>query len=402
MNLLSLAERLADIDAAPIRLHADRCVHARDKSAACDACVSACPVDALHLNGAITLDAAACKVCGACLHVCPTGAFDGDDGVVDLLKCVARLEPARTIELACAQHPAPEKGAPDVEAVVRTTGCLAALGPSAYTGLIAMGLQRVSVRLDACAECPIGQARASIMTTLRDARQLLALYGLADRVVELPTVSVRKNRSVYAAKNPPLSRRGLFRMFAAEGPRQIARVLTDEIDQSKIKSPSPERRRLINTLRHLPPADESALLGDLPFAHLTVNDTCITCGVCARICPTGALNLTTGEDNTYRLAFTSAACIACDACVQFCEPAALKRTGATLGEVLSGDVIELRSGTLHSCPKCGAKFAAEIGRELCPTCEFRQKNPFGSRLPPGVLGRRTAAQVARAEPELNK
>jgi hypothetical protein len=113
--------------------------------------------------------------------------------------------------------------------------------------LIAMGLQRVSVRLDACAACPIGQAQTSIMTTLRDARQLLAVYGLADRVVELSTVTVRKNRPVYTAKNPPLSRRGLFRMFAAEGPRQIARVLTDKrINQ--IKSPSPERRPIM--LRH--------------------------------------------------------------------------------------------------------------------------------------------------------
>lgn len=402
MNLLSLAERLAALEVAPIRLVTDRCVHARDKSAACDACVRACPVSALYLNGSIALDVEACKVCGACLHVCPTGAFDGDDGVVDLLKCVARLEPARVIELACAQHPAPEKGAPDVEAVVRTTGCLAALGPSAYIGLIAMGAQRVSVRVDACAECPIGQARASIMTTLSEARQLLALYGLDDRVVELPTVADRENRPVYAAKNPPLSRRGLFRLLAAEGPRQIARVLTDETDQSKIKSPSLERRRLINTLRHLPAANESIFLGNLPFAHLTVDDTCTACGVCTRICPTGALNLITGEDNTYRLSFTSAACIACDACVQLCEPAALKRTEATFGEVLSGDVIELRSGRLQACPKCGAKFAAAADGELCPVCEFRQKNPFGSRLPPSVLRRRPAAQVAQAEPELKR
>ena len=397
MNLLSLAERLAALEVAPIRLHADRCVHARDKSATCDACVRACPVNALHLNGAITLDTEACKVCGACLHVCPTGAFDGEDGISDLLKCVARLEPARVIELACAQHPAPEKGTPDVEAVVRTTGCLAALGPSAYIGLMAMGLQRVSVRLDACAECPIGPARTSIMTTLIEARRLLALYGLADRVVEIPAVSARKNRPVYTAKNPPLSRRGLFRMFAAEGPRQIARVLTDNADQSPIKSPSFERRRLINALRHLPAANDSIALDALPFAHITVNDRCTACGVCARSCPTGALKLITGDDSTYQLSFTSAACIACEACVQLCEPAAIERTAATLGEVLSSEAVELRSGMLRSCTKCGVKFAAEPDHELCPVCEFRRKNPFGSRLPPGVLRRRMAAPVLEKE-----
>ena len=397
MNLLSLAERLAALEVAPIRLQADRCVHTRDKSATCDACVRACPVDALHLNGTTTLDTEACKVCGACLHVCPTGALDGDDGISDLLKCVARLEPACVIELACARHSAPEKGQSDVEAVVRTTGCLAALGPSAYTGLIAMGLQRVSVRVDACGECPIGKVRAAIAEALNEAQQLLTVYGLADRLVELPAVSARKNRPVYAAKNPPLSRRGLFRMFAAEGPRQIARVLTDDADQSKIKSPSPERRRLINTLRYLPAASDSGALDGLPFARITANDHCTACGVCARICPTGALKLITGDDSMYQLSFTSAACIACEACVQLCEPAALERTAATLGEVLSSEVVELRSGTLHACPKCGAKFAAETDSELCSVCEFRRKNPFGSRLPPGVLRRRTAALVRQKE-----
>lgn len=397
MNLLSLAERLASLEVAPIRLHAERCVHARDKSATCDACVRACPVNALHLNGTITLDTEACKVCGACLHVCPTGAFDGDDGISDLLKCAARLEPARVIELACTQHPAPEKGPSDVEAVVRTTGCLAALGPSAYIGLIAMGMQRVSVRLDACAECPIGPARTSIMTTLIEARQLLKMYGLADGVVELPIVSARKNRPVYTAKNPPLSRRGLFRMFAAEGPRQIARVLADDADQSPIKSPSPERRRLINTLRHMPAANDSIALDGLPFARLAVNERCTACGVCARICPTGALKLLTGDDSTYQLSFTSAACIACAACVQLCEPAALERTTATLGEVLSSEIVELRSGMLRACTKCGARFAAEPGRELCPVCEFRRNNPFCSRLPPGVLRRRMASPVLEKE-----
>jgi ferredoxin len=130
---------------------------------------------------------------------------------------------------------------------------------------------------------------------------------------------------------------------------------------------------------------------------MIANDHCTACGVCARICPTGALKLIAGEDNTYQLAFTSAACIACDACVQLCEPAALMRTTATLDEVLSSEVVALRSGTLRACTKCGAKFAAETGSELCSVCEFRRKNPFGSRLPPGVLRRRTASPVLQKE-----
>jgi ferredoxin len=170
-------------------------------------------------------------------------------------------------------------------------------------------------------------------------------------------------------------------------------VLTDNADQSPIKSPSFERRRLINALRHLPAANDSIALDALPFAHITVNDRCTACGVCARSCPTGALKLITGDDSTYQLSFTGAACIACEACEQLCEPAAIERTAATLGEVLSSEAVELRSGMLRACTKCGVKFAAEPDHELCPVCEFRRKNPFGSRLPPGVLRRRTGEAV---------
>lgn len=233
MNLLSLAERLAALDSAPIRLEADRCLHARYKSATCDACVRVCPTQAIRLNGSITLNTEACVACGACLPACPTGAFDGQDGVADVLKCVGGLGPGCVIELACAQHPAPGKGATEAGAVVRTAGCLAALGPSAYLSIVALAVQRVYVRLDACAGCPIGQAKAPIAAAIAQTHQWLELYGLTDRIIALNVVNNRKDRRVQEAKSATVSRRSLFRMFAAEAPRQIGQVIIGDIHNQK-------------------------------------------------------------------------------------------------------------------------------------------------------------------------
>lgn len=154
---------------------------------------------------------------------------------------------------------------------------------------------------------------------------------------------------------------------------------------STIKSLAIERQRLVRALRLLPPTDVDKPLLNLSCARMEVDDKCTACGVCARICPTGALKYSASEDDTYRLSFTCAACIDCGACLKVCRPAALQRADATLGDVLSTEAIILREGTLRACTQCGARFAADIDGELCFVCEFRRANPSGSRLPPRVI-----------------
>jgi ferredoxin len=396
MDLLNLAERIAALGISPIRLTADRCLHARNKFSSCDTCVFACPIGALKLNGSIALNADLCTSCGQCLHVCPTGAFEGDDGVIDLLNYVARLEGADTIELACSQHPAPEKGSSDVTAVIRTKTCLAALGPSAYLGLVSLEVKRITLRLDACSTCPLGKVRTEIGNTLTTVRRISAMIGIEDRIVELNTVTDRKVRSVYETKNPPVSRRDLFRAFVAKAPRQIEQVLTDNDDQAVVvKSPSRERRRLVNVLKHFSITNTAVSFSELSFARFTAETNCSACGICARICPTGALNFVSGEDSQYQLTFSSRACIDCGACLDVCQTGALQRTAATLADVLADQSVVLRAGTLRSCAKCGAKFAAESSNDLCFMCDFRRTNPTGRYIPPG-LQKRLAAWKKRA------
>ncbi len=388
VNFLTLAERMARLDEAPIRLQADRCLHGQDKDSPCRACVEACPVEAIALHEGVALDAATCVACGACLPVCPTGALDGDDGVADLLRCVANLEPGIALELACAHHPAPEEGSAAAP-VVRISGCLAALGPSAYLALFSGGVSAVGLRLDACAACPLAQAATSIPGTAIPAAAALANDLLARCEVEgavtlLEHVTPNYTRQVYSTKNPPLSRRGLFRVLANEGSRQAARLLSSEAALAGVRGPSRERRRMLAALRHLPIRDADAPLEGLPFARISANDQCTACGVCARACPTAALHFAGDEESAFALSFAPAACIDCGQCLDVCLPAALERSPATLAELLDEDEIILAAGHLRTCARCKAQFAARGDETLCPLCTFRRKNPFGSHLPPGL------------------
>ncbi|MEO0565211.1 MAG: hypothetical protein AAF125_24100, partial [Chloroflexota bacterium] len=58
------------------------------------------------------------------------------------------------IELVCPHRPLPSnQDQPDATVFV-TARCLAALSPSAYVRLSNQGVRSITLRLDACADCP--------------------------------------------------------------------------------------------------------------------------------------------------------------------------------------------------------------------------------------------------------
>ena len=382
MNLFSVADKLATPDRPSVILDAPRCVRAKDRLSQCDICARACPVDALHLNTPITLDAKACLACGLCLRVCPVGAYTGDDGTEDLLNCIARLPDASAIELACPRHPAPERGVNANATVICTSTCLASFGPAVYLRLLTNGVPEIIARLDACTECAIGRVQLEIARTLAAVGQLFPAH--VSGVVEKPDPNA-KTRQVYDVKTPPVSRRDFFRLMTSESVRTVARAFTSETDDAPSgRTPPRERRRLLNTLKQLAPNDalQNLPAPGLDVVRLSANDKCTACGVCARACPTGAMRCAASASNEYRLTCLVASCTDCGVCLDMCEPEALRRDGMpTIADLLAPEPQTLKSGRLKHCTKCNASFADHIAGDLCPVCDFRQRNPFGSWQP---------------------
>lgn len=76
-------------------------------------------------------------------------------------------------------------------------------------------------------------------------------------------------------------------------------------------------------------------------------------GLCARFCPTGALQFTVaGED--FELTFQAAACIACTICVVACPEHAVNLSDRLALDALQADrVASLAMGELVACANCG-------------------------------------------------
>ncbi len=378
MNVFSFARKPTS-HRLPVVLNPDRCTRACDRFSQCDACARACPVDAIQPGSRTQLNDERCVACGACIPVCPTGALGGDDAAQQLANCITQLGQVRAVELACARPGAAENGPADATTVIRTGGCLAALGPAVYVWLLASGVQQISVRLDACSECSIGQVQTQIRGTLARVRQLTR----SDRLVDLDVRCLDwQARSVVSTDNPPISRRDLLRVFAAEAPKLAARALPFENGSAATgKTPPPERRRLLHALSRFEGATIPPDNG-LGLVRLEVRDNCTACGVCARICPTGALTFQAGTSD-FRLNWSASACTDCGMCLDVCQQDALRRAGTpTVDELVASEAVSLRAGALRECVRCHAKYAGNSGGRLCPTCHFRKSNPFGSRRPP--------------------
>ena len=386
MNLLSAAERFASIDRSQVTLDNARCLHSQHQNSECKACYDICPVDAITTGKPPTLNIQACQSCLACLPACPVGAYHADDAVALLLHSVVRLD-TETVELLCGMHPQPNTGGADSTGI-RVRGCLAGLGSGSYLLLASLGIRRIVARTDACKACHWAGLSAQVERQVFLTNHILEAWGIP-AVVACPSEdAVMVERAVWESTNPPLSRRDLFRMMARQGQIALARA-AEEGPASQEKRVGRDRLRTINAVRNL--AREHAVVtsgcGEFGFASLKVSAACTACGVCATACPTGALHFAiTNINRNYTLTFSAPDCIDCGICENVCASAAISIDhNPTFTDVFGLEKPEsVQAGELIRCVQCNTLMAARPEIKLCPLCSYRRKNPFGSKMPPGI------------------
>ncbi|MBK8899682.1 MAG: 4Fe-4S binding protein [Anaerolineaceae bacterium] len=392
MNLLSLAERWGDaLTSVSLGFAMERCLHTADKFSTCTSCYDVCPIHAIQPGGPPTLMVESCQQCRACVPVCPTGAFAAVDEAQNLLSCTQRAS-AQSCELVCGLNPNVALGDASVDTAVRVRGCLAGLGMGVYLGLASQGVEKVVVRLDACADCPWQALQPRVVAQVEQAQALLGLWGRADMFSSLETEQGDWRKRPYCNVGaPPVSRRDLFRW------RDDEKKSAGEPEANTQTSQYHERLRFLRAIKQLQPCQESGdniSLAGLNFALVVVSNTCTACGACARACPTGALHLETA-DSCFQLVFAPQICIACGMCAHVCAPGALSLTPDPAFAQVFGTAAEqvVQQGSLVTCSNCRTPFAAGSEAKLCPVCEFRRQHPFGSILPPELAASRLKRKV---------
>lgn len=386
MSLLNAAERFASIDRSQILLDTKRCLHAQDQYSDCAVCFDICPVQAIAIGKPPTLDSEKCESCLACLPVCPVGAFHADDDVANLLTCATHIED-QPVELLCGLHPNPHTGI-DAESIgIQIHGCLAGLETGALLALSALGLKRLTLRTDSCSGCNWHSLHSDIHRQTEKATRFLSACETDITITCVDEVEAPIERLLWGAKNPPLSRRDLFRTMSKQGQFALARAMENGVTASK-RQPGRDRLRLLSAVSHLPESSSTASLREFGFSRLTVSTACTACGTCGRACPTEALRFEKNDEAmTYSLTFLAQNCIGCGLCEHVCLPDAITLNHEPTFEQVFGvkEAQVVESGSLVRCERCKSLMAARDDVKLCSLCEYRRTHPFGSMLPKKIL-----------------
>lgn len=345
------------------------CTRYRFRYSECRACADACPHEAITLSDeGVAISDADCRNCALCAAVCPTEALNaGNLPRIDLLK---RAAGEKRFTFACA----PSEAEGDA-----TVPCLGALDTAMLATLSAHGVAVELAGTHHCEKCPHGERGAALVASHLEG---VAALRIAAGTANWAAITVIAAKPVDPSDKPhDPSRRHLFRRFIARPAEAIAAAANEVEAQpvplkavrfaSPIATTSRELlQRLFDRARPDAPAPAPALSSHAAIFAGRVEiaaDGCTACEVCARACPTGALQIAESGVG-WALNFQLSRCVACGLCLEACQPRVLRLAASMTSLPAARETATLHALGKQRCSRCDRFFISPAPLELCPIC----------------------------------
>lgn len=379
-SVAGMLTRLAEH--AALWFRRDACLAIRFPYTGCDRCVRECPAEVLSLNGDDLALREGCLDCGRCVAVCQSHALHMPG------TGLGNQQPDQPVQLDCQRVPV----ALSPENTLRPP-CLGAVRVSELLALARGGSSITLLDRGWCERCPASGERHPAAAVVDEAKAWLR--DTRPDVESTIRIESRPLSEEVAAQTIPdpltrriTGRRGFLRHLAGE---MAAVQLPPDPPPAPVSVDVRQRIEPVERLARLATVDDALPTVLLP--HLTVGEGCCNHNVCARLCPTGALQVyEQGEDTGIR--FDARRCIDCQACIEGCPEQALSLTSGG-GSALPRTLTHHR---LRHCFDCSRPFTTspptvaepdDDGPPVCPTCLKSRRlmqSGFGALFPNSAIG----------------
>lgn len=374
----------------------DACLELRPAASACGNCRTACPVSAFEWTDSGVSVSDRCMGCGQCANVCPTGALKVRGFAVETS---AAPSGTAAIRIECARVPESIRG--DALRVP----CLGGVSAGHLIELRAGGHGRRIQLIDRgwCSECVAGRSGCSASRAVEEASAIVAALGCEESL--WPTVEREDTPVAFAvALNDvedaePVGRRAFFGALVKRVASAAQAVPAEPVkagSDARLTSPTLRhaRQRFAENVRRLA-GEVGARVPAAVFPQVTIAAGCDNSGICAAVCPSGALRRYDDDEGAVAgLEFAAGLCIACGVCVERCPSQALRmRPAGDIGEDLPEAPLKLTRFARRQCTRCGEAFVSTSGRSECGSCT-KEHALFASLFP---VFSRTAQRSAESD-----
>jgi ferredoxin len=326
-----------------------------------------------------------CIGCGVCSAACPNGAFmvkeRHDKKIIQEIGSKPTDPEARTFRISC------ERGDASSDLIV---SCLGRLTDVLLLEPFRMGASNIEIIEPSCSECPSAKAASHLNGIIQRTLYLYDMLGIErDRIY-------KKNiplQDLIKMPEKPVSRREFFGAIRKNAMGVAAASIpdfenkdkenTEEFREVIHKRPeNPKRALLLESLGNFLRKDRTLKTvyvnsNDAILAEVEVTSECTACGVCAALCPTGAITQRQTED-LFSLSFRPYLCTNCHVCVKTCMHKAINiKESALLNLLLEQKEVKLFEGKRKACAACELDFI-DKGSDICPLCIDRHKRQMSA------------------------
>jgi len=311
---------------SPVKPESNHCIAMYHKSIECRDCKAVCNADAIRIGRpgtGISVDNSKCTGCEKCISACNYGAFKRS-GMTEKKWCDSLIESLDSGELVIGCRTVKEKK-------MGVVNCIGSIHAVHIFYWLTMGIKKIVFKFGDCSSCKNTSGLACLLEQLHSLESFVSGFTRCsmDRYYNEAGITVfadgfKINCLSAGLKNRGIGRRDFFKAMGRElliGVNEVADAFTvqessavDFSGKNGLSQRAALFRETFASVQHLVKGDIS-FDRKIPLCNLNIDkEKCSGCGVCLKLCPTGALK----QDSDGSLKYISFRCHGCGVCVRAC------------------------------------------------------------------------------------